>query len=250
MARFQNRDSRMSRRCLMKWEATGAAPVFDVQNATATAPAEIMLYDEIGFYGVTAGDFVSALQQIGPGPLNLRINSPGGDVFDGMAMFNALRAHNGTVSVFVDGLAASAASWIMLGGATVSASDASFVMIHNSWTFAMGDRRDMADSAAVLGKMDAMVAGFYAAKAGTPAAGFSAQMDAETWLTGQEAKDVGLVDEVTTGGKQPSNLLRPGVYDRAPRSQIEQEPAADAIQAGAARLRLLRMFGAQVSSER
>ena len=106
---------------------------FALRAAANDAPAEIMLYDEIGPWGVSAKAFTSILVSAGAGPVNVRINSPGGDVFDGLAIHNALKAHRGGVTTQVDGLAASAASYIAMAGDKVGMAESSMMMIHDAW---------------------------------------------------------------------------------------------------------------------
>ena len=125
-----------------------------------------------------------------------RHTSPGGDVFDGYAMYHALRAHPATVECVVEGLAASAASFVALAGETLVMSDPSMLMIHRAWTFAMGNVNDMNAVAARLSKVDGQIADLYAAKTGKPAADMLALMDAETWMTAKEAAELGFVDEI------------------------------------------------------
>jgi ATP-dependent Clp endopeptidase proteolytic subunit ClpP len=165
-------------------------------KAAGADSTEMMLYDEIGAWGVSAEQFNSALKAVSTPNIVLRINSPGGDVFDGYAMYNALKAHDANVAVIVEGLAASAASFIALAGDTVSMGDPSMMMIHRAFTFAIGNVNDMNAVASVLGKVDGQIADIYAAKSGKSQADMLKLMDAETWLTSQEAADLGLIDEV------------------------------------------------------
>lgn len=187
---------RFSARVRSAWTAAGIPAGFSVRAATTDAPAEIMLYDEIGFWGVTAKDFAGAMQSAGAGPLTVRINSPGGECFDGMAIYNMLASRPGGVTCVVDGVAASAASYIALAGDRTVMAEASVMMIHNSWTVAIGDRNELTATAAALGKLDGIMNGIYSGKTGMSADGITALLDAETWYTAAEAKAAGLVDEV------------------------------------------------------
>ncbi|WP_419900782.1 head maturation protease, ClpP-related [Roseomonas sp. USHLN139] len=173
-----------------------------VRASTDAAPAEILLYDEIGFWGVTAKDFALALTDAGAGPLRVRINSPGGDVFDGLAIHNALKAR-GNVEVVVDGLAASAASFIAMAGSKITMASNAFLMIHNAWGVVAGNRHDLAETEKVLAKIDGQLAGIYAARSGKPVEEMAAAMDGETWFTSSEAKAAGLVDHVE--GMEPAS---------------------------------------------
>lgn len=159
-----------------------------VNAATADQPAEILLYDAIGGWdGITAKDFLSALSSAGSGPVRVRINCPGGDVFDGMAIRNALAAHPGGVTCVVDGIAASAASFIALAGSRLEMCSASTLMIHNAWSVAFGNKNDMRKTADILDKIDGQIVGMYAGKTGGDPADIAAAMDAETWMTPEEA---------------------------------------------------------------
>lgn len=184
-ARFNARDTRLPK-------AQGKLEVKAAGDVT-----ELMLYDEIGFWGVTAKQFNEALAGITTPKVLLRINSPGGDVFDGYAMFNALKAHKSQIAVVVDGLAASAASFVALAGDTLTMADPAMLMIHRAWTLAIGNVNDLKQTADLLAKVDQQIADVYAGATGKPAADMLALMDAETWLTAQEAADLGFVDEIT-----------------------------------------------------
>lgn len=168
-------------------------------KASADDTTDILLYDEIGYWGVTAKEFVAALETITTPNIRVRINSPGGDVFDGLAIYNALANHKANISCVVDGLAASAASFIALAGATVSIHESAMVMIHRAWGFAMGNQADMAEMANVLTKIDAQLAGIYAKQTGKSADEMAALMAGDvdgTWFTAQEAAAMNLVDEI------------------------------------------------------
>jgi ATP-dependent protease ClpP protease subunit len=172
-----------------------------VRSATSTTPAEILLYDEVGPYGVTAKDFSAALASAGAGPVKIRINSPGGDVFDAMAIYNALRARTGGVTIQVDGLAASAASFIALAGSRMEMAQNAMLMIHCAWAVAAGNTNDMTAMAGVLTKIDNQIVGMYVAKTGANRSSIIAAMDAETWYTAAEAKAAGYCDAITTPPK-------------------------------------------------
>lgn len=229
------REKRFSARVLAAYEA-GPKGALAIRAAKADQPAEILLYDEIGYWGVTAGAFQQALLQAGDGPVRVRINSPGGDVFDGLAIFNALAAHKGGVETVVDGLAASMASVIALAG-PMTMQDSSMFMIHNAWTFMAGNRHDLTKQAGVLGKIDGQIAAIYGAKTGLSAEEIAAAMDAETWLTAAEAKTAGYADTVLP---PPEPVQAPAEASATPPAPPEPEPVPNrrAMQARA-RLRML-----------
>jgi ATP-dependent Clp endopeptidase proteolytic subunit ClpP len=194
---FSREMRRFSARTVQAFQAASLPVGLSIRAAAADTPAEILLYDEIGFYGITARDFVSALASAGAGPVRVRINSPGGDVFDGLAIYNALRAHPGGATAVVDGLAASAASFIALAGSRMEMAESSMLMIHDAWGVAIGNKNDMRTTADLLDKVDGQLAEIYAAKTGKPVAEIAAAMDAETWYTAQEAVTARYCDGIT-----------------------------------------------------
>lgn len=190
--------ARFSARVLQHYEAAHLPAGITVRAATETAPAEILCYDEIGSYGVSAKAFTTAMASAGAGPIRVRINSPGGNVMDGMAIFNALRVHPGGVTTVIDGLAASAASFIALAGTTCDMGEMSMFMIHNSSTIAWGNKADLAAVAETLAKIDTQMVDVYAQKTGLSPEDVAALMDAETWYTPTEALAAGFANSIVT----------------------------------------------------
>lgn len=174
-------------------------------RVSAEAPAELIIYGQIGAgmwtEGVGGADVAALLREIGPGPLNVRLNSPGGDVFQGVAIHSLLARHPGVVTVYVDGLAASAASFIMLAGDRIVAARNAFVMVHDAMTFTYGNGDTHRASAELLDKVSGNIADMYAERAGEDVEHWRNLMTVNgedgTWYTGQEALDAGLVDEIT-----------------------------------------------------
>lgn len=175
-----------------KYFARATGTKFDVVKAEAGAQV-VELYDEIGYWGVTAKDFRDRLATVS-GDFTLRINSPGGDVFDGIAMFNDIIAHKGKVKVEVSGIAASIASVIAMAGNSIEIAPNAFFMIHNAWTFAMGDRHDMESMAGVLGQIDEAIARTYVGRSKVGIRSVREMMDDETWLGAADAIDKGFAD--------------------------------------------------------
>lgn len=169
-----------------------------ITNSVDGATTRIDLMDEIGFWGITAQDFVSELLAIDSSVIELHVNSPGGDVFDGVAMMNALTDHPATVNVVVDGLAASAASYIALGGDNLKMNRGSQMMIHDALALCVGNAADMEQMKALLDRISDTIAGIYAEKAGGDVAAWRDLMRAETWYSATEAVDAGLADEAAT----------------------------------------------------
>lgn len=174
---------------------------FDIKAAASgEKQTDVMIFDEIGLWGVTAKDFATALKAIPEDhAITVRINSPGGSVFDGYAIFNALKSRAASVTTRVEGLAASMASIIALAGSKVTAAANSMLMIHNPMAGGTGDSDDLRKVADILDKLTGQLVGIYAAKSGKSEDEVRAAMDAETWFTAAEAKSWGLVDEVTDG---------------------------------------------------
>lgn len=169
-------------------------------DAESSAVTEILLYDEIGYdpwfgTGVAAKTIVETLND-STGDVHLRINSPGGDVFEGIAMMNALRRYDGKVTAFVDGLAASAASIVAMGADEVVMSRQSELMIHDAWGIAIGNAEDMDTMAADLNRASDNLAAAYSDKAGGPVSQWRKAMRAETWYSDKEAVSAGLADRV------------------------------------------------------
>lgn len=171
---------------------------FDIRNEVAPGQAEIYLYDPIGgWFGVLASEFVRELSEIEAERITVHINSPGGDVFDGIAIMNALRHHSAHITCVVDGLAASAASIIAVGGSDdLVMSRYSELMIHDAWGFCMGPAADMAEMATRLNQISDNIAEVYTDAAGGDTATWRAAMLAETWYSAQEAVDAGLADRL------------------------------------------------------
>jgi ATP-dependent protease ClpP protease subunit len=176
-------------------------------RAAATEPATIQIFDQIGEdwfsnSGVTAKSFADTLQAVGPGPLNVEINSPGGNVWDGLAIYNMLRGRQASVTTKVVGVAASIASIIALAGDEVEIADAALMMIHDPSGLAAGTSDDMRKMADALDQHAAILSGVYEKKTGKTATAIRAAMKAETWFTSAEAIDFGLADSISE--KQPA----------------------------------------------
>lgn len=186
--------SYLSPRALDRWDA-------GVRAADAEQDRSISIYDVIGFdwwtgEGVTAKRIAGALRSLGQGPVTVNVNSPGGDMFEGLAIYNLLREHPGEVTVKVLGLAASAASVIAMAGDVVQIARAGFFMVHNSWVLAQGNRHDLREIADWLEPFDAAMNDIYVARTGQDLADVQTQMDAESWIGGSQAVDLGYADEL------------------------------------------------------
>ncbi|WP_108485600.1 head maturation protease, ClpP-related [Oceaniglobus ichthyenteri] len=159
--------------------------------------AEVAIYDEIGAYGVSAKGFLAELGALPEGtPVDLRLNSPGGSVFDAVAIYNALKRHAGPVTVWIDGIAASAASYIAMAGDEIVMPENAFLMIHDPSGLAMGTAGDMRAMAEALDKIAGSLVRGYAAKSGKPDDDVAALMAAETWFDAAEAVAAGFADRL------------------------------------------------------
>jgi len=156
--------------------------------------ATVYLYDEISFWGIQAEQFVKDLNGMEAKTIHLRVNSPGGSVFDGIAIYNAVKQHKSRIIAHIDGLAASIASVIVMGANEVRAAESAFLMIHNPWSIVIGDAQMMRDEADLLDKVSGSISKIYEDKSGKTAEEILDFMAAETWFTGQEAMDNGFVD--------------------------------------------------------
>ena len=183
----------------MEWDA----PVSALERLTDVKAAKqsdrsISILEQIGERwdgsGMTAARINGMLRALGPGEVTVNINSPGGSFFDGLAIYNQLREHDGKVTVNVLGMAASAASVIAMAADELRVAKAGFLMIHNSWAVAMGNRNDLRDIADTLTKFDGQMAALYADRSGIDKAKIAKMMDAETYLSGEEAISMGLAD--------------------------------------------------------
>jgi ATP-dependent protease ClpP protease subunit len=203
---------------------TPASPKGLTVRADAGAEtAELLLYDEIGIWGITARDVVQALEGVQAGTLTLRLNSPGGDVMDGVAIYNALRSHPARVVTQVDGLAASIASVIALAGEEVRIAENGFFMIHDPWALTIGTAADHRQTAGVLDKMAGMILDTYMQRAEADRAQVEAWMAAETWFTGAEAVEAGFADTIDAPGA-PKARYDLSVFRNAPAALRDAAP--------------------------
>lgn len=206
----------------------------------------IYLYDVIAgtdeeaewWGGVGPGAFVRDVVAARGSPLEIRVNSPGGSVFGARAMAAVLAEHDSAVTVVVDGLAASAASFLVQAAGRVEMAEGAMLMIHKAWTYSIGNAADLRAEADVLDKIDGQIAATYAQAAaarGVEAPDFAALMAAESWLTADEAIAAGLADGKveTLKGRQAAIRWDLSAFANAPEAEAEPEEAAEAEAAGA-----------------
>lgn len=169
--------------------------------AEADEPNTISIYDVIGEDLWTGGGFTAkraaaALRSIGKNPVTVKINSPGGDMFEGIAIYNLLREHPAKVTIDVMGWAASAASIIAMAGDEIRMGLGTFMMVHNAWGMVIGNRHDMEDAAKIFAGFDSAIVDIYAARTGLDRKAVEKLMDAETFMGPTEAVDKGFADSV------------------------------------------------------
>ncbi|WP_097865969.1 head maturation protease, ClpP-related [Streptomyces sp. rh34] len=175
---------------------------YEIRNATDADEAELLIYDEIGgWFGNTPGEIVDELRAVTAPNLRVRINSPGGSVFDGIAIANAIRLHPANVTVQVDGIAASAASVIAMAGDRIVMTPQSQLMIHDASGMAYGNSADMTTMATLLDTQSDNIADAYAERAGGTREEWRERMRAESWYLAAEAVAAGLADEVLPSRK-------------------------------------------------
>lgn len=170
--------------------------------------AELRIYDDIGWMGTSAKALADELKDLAVDRIDVHLNSPGGDAWDGIAIYNTLRDHPATVHVVVDGIAASAASVIAMAGDTVRMNRGAQLMIHDAWGLVVGNASDMTDAARMFDKLSDAMAGIYAARAGGTTTVWREAMAAESWYSAQEAVDAGLADELAGDEEKPAANAR------------------------------------------
>lgn len=224
----------MSKRLLqlLRDNATREVSALAVINADTNEPT-MFLYDIIdAYWGVSAADFNKELMNLMGKTVHLRIDSPGGDVFQAEAMATMIKQH-GNVIAHIDGLAASAATGIACAAKSVEISQGGFYMIHNAWSLVYGNKHEMNAMANLLDKVDGTIVANYTKKSGKSDSEVIAWMDDETWFTAQEALDNGFVDSVFTGDASASNSadgIKPkqwnlSAFTKAPKALTEPAPA-------------------------
>lgn len=168
---------------------------YRLQNKVGERPA-LYIYDEIGYFGQTAKGLSDDLRELSSDTLDVHINSPGGDIFDGLAIYQALKAHPANVTVRIDGLAASIASVIAMAGDKVIMAPKSSMMVHDGWTMAVGSAKEMRKTADLLDKQSDIIASVYADRTGQPVEFWREVMSEDSWYNAEEALEAGLIDEI------------------------------------------------------
>lgn len=201
-------------------EDTNPAPARPRIQVTAAADgARVNIYDEIGPWGVNAADFVrdfTALALTATSTVDVHINSPGGDVYDGLAIYQALKASPATVNVHIDGLAASAASFIAMAGDSIEIGRNARMMIHDASTIVYGNAADMRETAAWLDEESNNIADIYAQQAGGDVADWRAIMVEERWYSAEQALAAGLATSIHGADAAVTRSVAASLFKNAP----------------------------------
>lgn len=223
---------------LLNFKARSSKPL-QVRSESATK-AEIVLYAGIGqdYWGdgsmISAKNFSDELKALPKtvNELTVRINSPGGDVFDGIAIYNRLKQFNGTVNVIIDGLAASIASIIALSGDTITIGEGALYMVHLPWTFAYGNRMELDNVVNRLMDVEEQMLGIYAKKSGLDRSEIKALLEAETWLDADQAIEKGFVDaKVEESVPIAASAIRSPWIAKKPENYFSETKAVDSAKA-------------------
>lgn len=223
---------------LMNFTERSKTP-FKIRSESATK-AEIVLYAAIGpdYWGdgtmVSAKNFSDQLKALPKtvNELTVRINSPGGDVFDGITIYNRLKQFNGTVNVIIDGLAASIASIIALAGDTITIGEGALYMVHLPWTFAYGNRMELDNVVNRLLDVEEQMIGIYAKRSGLDRAEIKSLLEAETWMGAEEAIEKGFVDsKVEDSLPIAASAMKSPWFAKAPAKFNSEKMAVDAAKA-------------------
>ena len=191
--------------------------------------ATVYIYDEISWYGIQAETFIKDFNNLTEKTIHLRFNSPGGSVFDGTAMFNTIKNHKSRTIAHIDGLAASISSIVALAADEVRMSENAFMMIHDPWSMVVGSADDMRDEADLLDKVGGTIATTYINKTGKTDEEIKTLMAAETWMTADEALEMGFIDAIDKEErKEKATLFDLSVYANVPDQLIEGKTAPTA----------------------
>ena len=169
---------------------------YKIKNKSSEV-SDVYLFNDIGTFGITAQSFIDEIKQYEDRELNIHINSLGGEVFEGMAIYSIIQRRTSKTTVYIEGIAASIASVIALAADEVIMSENSLLMIHNAWGGTQGEAKDMRKQAEILEKITNEIAEVYVKKTKIPYNEIVEMMDEETWLTAQEAVALGFVDSIS-----------------------------------------------------
>ena len=166
-------------------------------KAESSKVVDVYIFDEVGTFGINAQSFIEEIKAHKGQPMNLHLNCVGGDVFEGMAIYNVIKKRKAKTTVYIEGIAASMGSVIALAADKVIMAENSLFMIHNAFGGAMGEAKEMRKTAAVLDKISNEIADIYTKKTNLPFGKIKEMMDEETWLNADEAFELGFVDSIS-----------------------------------------------------
>jgi ATP-dependent protease ClpP protease subunit len=191
----------------------------------ANGKATIFVYDVIGgdFGGVDERQFAKDIASVTSSTIDLRVNSPGGDVFAARAMMTALATSPAKVTAYIDGIAASAATSLLMAADKVVMTRGAKMMIHEAWTAAVGNKGDFAAQSQLLASVDTEIARDYAKRTGKSEADFAAMMEAETWFDADQAKAIGFVDQIIEPTQTASNKWNLSAFKNVPAELIADD---------------------------
>ncbi len=222
---------------LLRDNASTERKPLNVVRAEGSSDVTLYLYDVIDkYWGISAMSVADAMVNVqDTDTVHLRINSPGGDVFEAQTIAAIISQHPGKTVAHIDGLAASAATFLSAAADEVEISDGGFYMIHNGWTIALGDKRVMTDTATLLDKVDASIVNAYAKRAKADVDQLKQWMDDETWFTAQEAVDHGFADRLAakpekdgkTNNAASARTFNLGAFDKTPQALLPQHKQPD-----------------------
>lgn len=170
---------------------------YNISGKASDGIVDIYIFDEIGAYGLNAQSFIDEIKPFKNSALNIHINCVGGDVFDGMAIYNVIKKRTAETTVYIEGIAASMGSVIALAADNVVMAENSLFMIHNAWGGAMGEAKEMKKTAKLLDKISGEIADIYVKKTNLPYNKVQEMMDEETWLNADEAYELGFIDSIS-----------------------------------------------------
>lgn len=193
----------------------GRADWYEIKNDVSAGLSQVFIYDEIGYFGITAKDFLADLREVRSDKIEVHLNTPGGEVFDGIAIYNALVQHPAEVEIVIDSLAASIGSIIAMAGDRILIAKNAKMMIHEGHAMCIGNSSDMTKLADLLDKTSENLASIYADRTGKPVDHWRGLMRDETWYVGEEAVKAGLADEVLSNPTRVDNSWDLSIYNNS-----------------------------------
>lgn len=203
-----------------------AMGVGSVRVNAADDAADVYIYGDIGGWwdGIQPDDIAREIAALDVATLNVHVNSPGGIVFDGIAIYNAFAAHSANVVMHIEGIAASIASVIVMAGDEIRIGESANMMIHKPWSFMIGDADDMRTEADILDSLEQSIVDIYTARTDNDADQVKAWLKAETWFRGQQAVDNSFADTITPNKKKEKKAARSRLLDLYQRTPSDLQP--------------------------